>query len=160
MAIRLPTSTRDQRLWHRHRQLANGRAASGHSEHYYEPEFKGGNFGRETVYSADRSPSPDAGAFSRLERERTQALVTRDVATIRRLHARLRGDLGARPRDEPGRYLALMAEDVFYAALGAQAHMRVQVTPDGNSAVSGEDHVSVRESRPLLAHRYVRAAAR
>jgi len=81
------------------------------------------------VYSADRSPSPDAEFFSRLERERTQALVTRDVATIRRLHT---------PDYElisvPGRvmslerYLALMAEDVFYAAW-EHGPMRVQVTP-------------------------------
>lgn len=71
---------------------------------------------------------PDADFFRALEAERTRALVTRDVATIRRLHA---------PEYElisvPGRvlsldrYLALMAIDVFYAdwELGP---IRVQVS--------------------------------
>ena len=59
---------------------------------------------------------PHADFFRALEVERTQALVARDVATIRRLHA---------PDYElisvPGRvmslerYLALMASEVFYA---------------------------------------------
>ena len=59
---------------------------------------------------------PDADFFRALEVERIQALVTRDVPTIRRLHS---------PDYElisvPGRvmslerYLSLMANDVFYA---------------------------------------------
>ena len=59
---------------------------------------------------------PDENFFRALEAERTRALVARDVAAIRRLHA---------PDYElisvPGRvmsldrYLALMAQDVFYA---------------------------------------------
>jgi hypothetical protein len=62
-----------------------------------------------------RATLPDADFFRALEIERTQALVTRDVAAIRRLHA---------PEYElitpPGRvmtldrYLFLMAIDVFY----------------------------------------------
>ena len=62
-----------------------------------------------------RATLPDADFFRALEVERTQALVTRDVAAIRRLHA---------PDYElitpPGRvmdlerYLSLVAADVFY----------------------------------------------
>lgn len=77
----------------------------------------------------DATP-PDEDYFRALEAERTRALVDRDVATIRRLHA---------PDYElisvPGRvmslerYLSLMAEDVFYAAW-AHGPMRVQVSAD------------------------------
>lgn len=65
---------------------------------------------------AESAALPDADFFRALEVERTQALVARDVAAIRRLHA---------PDYElisvPGRvmsldrYLSLMAIDVFYA---------------------------------------------
>jgi len=71
---------------------------------------------------------PDADFFRALEVERTQALVARDVPTIRRLHA---------PDYElisvPGRvmslerYLSLMAIDVFYAKW-EHGHMRVQLS--------------------------------
>ena len=71
---------------------------------------------------------PDADFFRALEVERTQALVARDVPTIRRLHA---------PDYElisvPGRvmslerYLSLMAIDVFYTKW-EHGHMRVQVS--------------------------------
>jgi len=78
---------------------------------------------------------PDADFFRALEVERTtQALVARDVRTIRRLHA---------PDYElisvPGRvmslerYLSLMAIDVFYAKW-EHGHMRVQLS-DGMVAV-------------------------
>jgi hypothetical protein len=70
---------------------------------------------------------PDEDFFRALEVERTQALVARDVAVIRRLHS---------PDYElisvPGRvmslerYLSLMALDVFYAAW-EHGPMRVQV---------------------------------
>ncbi len=78
----------------------------------------------------DTAASPDEGYFRALEAERTRALVDRDVATIRRLHA---------PDYElisvPGRvmslerYLSLMAEDVFYAAW-EHGPMRVQVSAE------------------------------
>ena len=65
---------------------------------------------------AESAALPDEDFFRALEVERTQALVARDVAAIRRLHA---------PDYElisvPGRvmsldrYLSLMAIDVFYA---------------------------------------------
>lgn len=60
---------------------------------------------------------PDDDFFRALEVERTQALVARDVAAIRRLHAPDYELITA-----PGRvmslerYLSLMAIDVFYAA--------------------------------------------
>lgn len=73
---------------------------------------------------------PDAEYFRALEAQRTRALVDRDVATIRRLHA---------PDYElitvPGRvmsldrYLARMAEGVFYAGW-EHGPMRVQVGAD------------------------------
>ena len=78
--------------------------------------------------------APPADFFRALEVERTQALVDRDVAAIRRLHA---------PDYElisvPGRvlslerYLALMAEEVFYARW-AHGPMRVQQS-EGMAAV-------------------------
>lgn len=78
----------------------------------------------------DPAAPPDAEYFRALEAERTRALVDRDVAAIRRLHA---------PDYElisvPGRvmslerYLSLMAEDVFYAGW-EHGPMRVQVCPD------------------------------
>ncbi len=81
-----------------------------------------------------RPPPPDADYFRALEVERTQALVDRDVATIRRLHT---------PDYElisvPGRvmsldrYLSLMANDVFYAKW-QHGPMRVQVS-EGMAAV-------------------------
>jgi hypothetical protein len=71
---------------------------------------------------------PDESFFRALEVERTQALVARDVAAIRRLHS---------PDYElisvPGRimslerYLSLMAIDVFYAKW-EHGPMRVQVS--------------------------------
>jgi hypothetical protein len=77
---------------------------------------------------------PDDDFFRALERERTQALVDRDVAAIRRLHA---------PDYElisvPGRvisldrYLSFMAVDVFYANW-AHGPMRVQ-RAEGMAAV-------------------------
>jgi hypothetical protein len=78
--------------------------------------------------------APDADFFRALEVERTQALVARDVPTIRRLHA---------PDYElisvPGRvmslerYLSLMAIDVFYAKW-EHGPMRVQ-RAEGMAAV-------------------------
>jgi len=80
------------------------------------------------------APPPDEDLFRALEVERTQALVARDVAAIRRLHA---------PDYElisvPGRvmslerYLSLMALDVFYANW-EHGPMRVQVS-EGMAAV-------------------------
>ena len=77
---------------------------------------------------------PDEEFFRALEVERTEALVARDVAAIRRLHA---------PDYElisvPGRvmslerYLSLMAIDVFYARW-EHGPMRVQVS-EGMTAV-------------------------
>ena len=71
---------------------------------------------------------PDEDFFRALEVERTQALVARDVTTIRRLHA---------PDYElisvPGRvmslerYLTFMANDVFYANW-EHGPMRVQIS--------------------------------
>lgn len=73
---------------------------------------------------------PGADYFRALEAERTRALVDRDVAAIRRLHA---------PDYElisvPGRvmslerYLSLMARDVFYAGW-EHGPMRVQIGAD------------------------------
>jgi len=63
-----------------------------------------------------QAPLPDEDFFRALEVERTQALVARDVAAIRRLHAPDYELISA-----PGRvmslerYLSLMAIDVFYA---------------------------------------------
>ena len=81
-----------------------------------------------------RAPMPDADFFRALEVERTNALVARNVAAIRRLHA---------PDYElisvPGRvmslerYLSLMAIDVFYAKW-EHGPMRVQVS-EGMAAV-------------------------
>ena len=78
--------------------------------------------------------TPNEDFFRELEVERTRALVARDVAKIRRMHA---------PDYElisvPGRvmslerYLSLMAQDVFYAHW-EHGHMRVQVSP-GMAAV-------------------------
>lgn len=75
-------------------------------------------------------PPPDQAFFRALEIERTQALVARDVDTIRRLHA---------PDYElisvPGRimsldrYLALMAIDVFYASW-EHGPMRIRVSEE------------------------------
>lgn len=72
-------------------------------------------------------PTPPDSFFCALEAERTQALVNRDVEAIRRLHV---------PDYElisvPGRvmsldrYLALMAEDVFYSSW-EHGPMRVRV---------------------------------
>ena len=69
-----------------------------------------------TTTTSSQTTLPDADFFRALEVERTGALVARDVAAIRRLHA---------PDYElisvPGRvmsldrYLSLMAIDVFYA---------------------------------------------
>ena len=77
---------------------------------------------------------PDAEFFRALEVKRTQALVARDVAAIRRLHA---------PDYElisvPGRvmslerYLSLMTVDIFYAAW-EHGPMRVQLS-DSMAAV-------------------------
>ena len=77
---------------------------------------------------------PGEDFFRALEVERTQALVARDVETIRRLHS---------PDYElitvPGRvmslerYLSLMAQDVFYAGW-EHGPMRVQVS-QGMAAV-------------------------
>ena len=78
--------------------------------------------------------APDEAFFRALEVERTQALVNRDVAKIRRLHA---------PDYElisvPGRvmsldrYLSLMVQEVFYASW-EHGPMRVQVS-QGMAAV-------------------------
>ena len=86
-------------------------------------------------------PMPDEDFFRALEIERTRALVARDVAAIRRLHA---------PDYElisvPGRvmslerYLALMAQDVFYASW-EHGPMRVQVSP-GMAAVRYQATIS------------------
>lgn len=85
--------------------------------------------------------SPDADFFRALEVRRTQALVERDVETIRRLHA---------PDYElisvPGRvmslerYLALMAQDVFYAKW-EHGPMRVHVS-QGMAAVRYQARIS------------------
>ena len=87
----------------------------------------------ESRYPSHASP-PDEDFFRRLEVERTQALVDRDVEKIRRLHA---------PEYElisvPGRamslerYLSLMAQDVFYASW-EHGPMRVQLA-QGMAAV-------------------------
>lgn len=84
--------------------------------------------------SAMDAPQPHEDFFRALEVERTQALVNRDVAAIRRLHA---------PDYElisvPGRvlsldrYLSLMAQDVFYANW-EHGPMRVQLS-EGMAAV-------------------------
>ena len=77
---------------------------------------------------------PDADFFRALEVERTQALVSRDVLTIRRLHA-----TDYELITVPGRvmslerYLSLMNMDVFYAKW-EHGHMRVQLS-DGMAAV-------------------------
>ena len=75
------------------------------------------------------SEAPDENFFKALEVKRTRALVDRDVEKIRQMHA---------PDYElisvPGRvmslerYLALMAQDVFYAKW-EHGPMRVQVSP-------------------------------
>ena len=85
-------------------------------------------------HASSVSALPDADFFRALEAERTQALVDRDVAAIRRLHM---------PDYElisvPGRvmslerYLSLMAIDVFYAKW-EHGPMRVQVS-EGMAAV-------------------------
>ena len=85
-----------------------------------------------------RLPSEDF--FRALEARRTQALVDRDVETIRRLHA---------PDYElisvPGRvislarYLALMAHEAFYAGW-THGPMRVRVSP-GMAAVRYQAHI-------------------
>ena len=77
---------------------------------------------------------PDADFFRALEVERTQALVARDVPTIRRLHA-----LDYELISVPGRvmslerYLSLMALDVFYAKW-EHGYMRVQLS-EGMAAI-------------------------
>ena len=77
---------------------------------------------------------PDADFFRALEVERTQALVARDVPTIRRLHA-----LDYELISVPGRvmslerYLSLMALDEFYAKW-EHGHMRVQLS-EGMAAI-------------------------
>lgn len=83
-----------------------------------------------STHTTEDTALPDADFFRALEKERTQALVARDVAAIRRLHI---------PDYElisvPGRvmslerYLSLMAEDVFYAAW-EHGPMRVQVSAE------------------------------
>jgi hypothetical protein len=89
---------------------------------------------RTTPPPATTPAHPDEDFFRALEVERTQALVDRDVAAIRRLHA---------PDYElisvPGRvmslerYLSLMAMDVFYAGW-EHGPMRVQLS-EGMAAV-------------------------
>lgn len=82
-----------------------------------------------SMTSRQSPDTPDEDFFRALEIERTQALVDRDVETIRHLHA---------PEYElisvPGRvisldrYLAMMAQDVFYARW-EHGPMRVQISP-------------------------------
>ncbi len=78
--------------------------------------------------------TPDEDFFRALEAERTQALVERDVAKIRRLHAsdyELISVPGRVMRLE--RYLSLMAQGVFYARW-EHGPMQVQVS-QGMAAV-------------------------
>ena len=75
-------------------------------------------------------PAPDADFFRALEAQRTRALVARDVAAIKRLHA-----ADYELITPPGRvmslerYLSLMAEEPFYAAWEHGA-MRVRISED------------------------------
>jgi len=77
--------------------------------------------------SAKTATLPDEDFFRALEIERTEALVARDVAAIRRLHASEYELISV-----PGRvmslerYLSLMATDAFYARW-EHGPMRVQV---------------------------------
>ena len=72
---------------------------------------------------------PDADDFRALERERTRALVERDLPTIERLHAE-----GYELISPPGRvmsrerYLSMLASEVFYTAW-EHGPMRVRVSP-------------------------------
>jgi hypothetical protein len=80
---------------------------------------------------APTQPSlPDEGFFRALEVERTRALVERDVAKIRNLHAP-DYELISVPGRVMGleRYLSLMAQDVFYASW-EHGPMRVKVSPE------------------------------
>ena len=69
---------------------------------------------------------PDEDFFRALEVERTQALVARDVAAIRRLHAPDYELISVPGRSMSlDRYLSLIEEDVFYANW-QHGHIRVQ----------------------------------
>ncbi len=101
------------------------------------------------MLNTDDTVIPDADFFRALEKERTQALVARDVAAIRRLHL---------PDYElisvPGRvmslerYLALMAEDVFYASW-AHGPMRVQIAA-GMAAVRYQARIAFPSGKVVL----------
>ncbi|HRD86090.1 MAG TPA: hypothetical protein PLF63_13065, partial [Rubrivivax sp.] len=66
--------------------------------------------------SLSETTLPDEDFFRRLEVERTQALVGRQIADIRRLHATDYELVSVPGRTMSlDRYLQLMAEDVFYA---------------------------------------------
>jgi hypothetical protein len=92
---------------------------------------------------------PDADFFRALEVERTQALVARDITTIRRLHA---------PDYElisvPGRvmslerYLSLMSQDVFYASW-EHGPMRVQLSA-GMAAVRYQAKITFPSGKVVL----------
>lgn len=70
--------------------------------------------------------TPGDAFFCALEIERTRALVTRDVAAIRRLHAPDYELISVPGRSMSlGRYLSLIEEDVFYASW-EHGPMRVQ----------------------------------
>ena len=80
------------------------------------------------------SEPPDEEFFRALETERTRALVSRDVETIRRLHAPDYELITVPGRSMSlSRYVALIEEDVFYANW-EHGPMRVQVA-QGMAAV-------------------------
>jgi hypothetical protein len=84
--------------------------------------------------SLSETTLPDEDFFRRLEVERTQALVGRQIADIRRLHATDYELVSVPGRTMSlDRYLQLMAEDVFYAGW-EHGPMNVLVTP-GMAAV-------------------------
>jgi hypothetical protein len=77
---------------------------------------------------------PDADFFRNLEAKRTQALVDRDTAAIRRLHAPDYELISVPGRSMSlDRYLTLIEEDLFYAKW-EHGSMRVHVA-DGMAAV-------------------------
>lgn len=78
--------------------------------------------------------TPDTEYFRALEVERTRALVSRDIAAIRRLHAPEYELISVPGRSMSlSRYVSLMEEDVFYADW-EHGPMRVQVA-QGMAAV-------------------------
>jgi len=87
-----------------------------------------------TAQSSQAEVLPDADFFRALEVERTRALVARDLAAIRRLHAPDYELISPPGRSmNLDRYLSLIEEDVFYANW-EHGPMRVQVS-EGMAAV-------------------------